>query len=169
MIFCSLGFDAPDNYNLSDFYIQTLAILPFDRESSFERVHVRRKDCLYIHICHICLRSMYAINTKVLLFMHNMLPRLNNFIRLMTINRWQTADYSIEQQSMSNVDLSTALLLDMTYSDIEQIFSHNFVAFSGVRLLIHFVIHSNYVFVLFYRLSLVYSSVLFFYVLNTIN
>jgi len=35
-----LGFEAPDNYNLSDFYIQTLAILPFDKEASLERVEV---------------------------------------------------------------------------------------------------------------------------------
>ncbi|CAF4348488.1 unnamed protein product [Rotaria sp. Silwood2] len=36
--FSGLGFNAPDNYNLSDFYIQTLAILPFDKENSLERV-----------------------------------------------------------------------------------------------------------------------------------
>lgn len=35
-----LGFEAPGNYNLSDFYIQTLAIVPFDRETSLERVAV---------------------------------------------------------------------------------------------------------------------------------
>ncbi|UJR27397.1 hypothetical protein I4U23_008687 [Adineta vaga] len=40
--FSSLGYDAPGNYNLSDFYIQTLAVLPFDREASLERVE---------HIC----------------------------------------------------------------------------------------------------------------------
>ncbi|CAF0826300.1 unnamed protein product [Adineta ricciae] len=40
--FGSLGYNAPANYNLSDFYIQTLAILPFDREASLERVE---------HIC----------------------------------------------------------------------------------------------------------------------
>ncbi|CAF0966239.1 unnamed protein product [Rotaria sordida] len=36
--FSGLGFNAPDNYNLSDFYIQTLAILSFNRENSLERV-----------------------------------------------------------------------------------------------------------------------------------
>ncbi|CAM4904796.1 unnamed protein product [Rotaria socialis] len=36
--FSMVGFDAPDNYNLSDFYIQTLAILPFDKENSLQRV-----------------------------------------------------------------------------------------------------------------------------------
>ncbi|CAF0813178.1 unnamed protein product [Adineta steineri] len=40
--FSGLGYVAPDNYNLSDFFIQTLAILPFDREASLERVE---------HIC----------------------------------------------------------------------------------------------------------------------
>ncbi len=35
-----LGFEAPMNYNLSDFYIQTLAIVPHDREASLERVEV---------------------------------------------------------------------------------------------------------------------------------
>jgi hypothetical protein len=45
-----LGFEAPGNYNLSDFYIQTLAILPFDKEASLERVEVnllnKRNLCL---------------------------------------------------------------------------------------------------------------------------
>lgn len=36
----SLGYSAPKNYNVSDFYIQTLAILPFDRDASLERVDV---------------------------------------------------------------------------------------------------------------------------------
>ena len=40
MFVFSLGYNAPANYNLSDFYIQTLAILPFDREASLERVEV---------------------------------------------------------------------------------------------------------------------------------
>ena len=35
-----LGFDAPINYNLADFYIQTLAIAAHDREASLERVEV---------------------------------------------------------------------------------------------------------------------------------
>ncbi len=35
-----LGYEAPANYNLSDFYIQTLAILPYDKEASLERVEV---------------------------------------------------------------------------------------------------------------------------------
>ncbi|CAF2132802.1 unnamed protein product [Rotaria magnacalcarata] len=41
--FSMVGFDAPDNYNLADFYIQTLAMLPFDQESSVQRVE---------HICN---------------------------------------------------------------------------------------------------------------------
>ena len=40
-IYSSVGYEAPGNYNLSDFYIQTLAVLPFDRETSLERVDVR--------------------------------------------------------------------------------------------------------------------------------
>ncbi|CAF0935940.1 unnamed protein product [Rotaria sp. Silwood1] len=36
--FSGLSFNAPDNYNLSDFYIQTLAILPFNKENCLERV-----------------------------------------------------------------------------------------------------------------------------------
>ena len=39
-IFLVWVFDAPGNYNLSDFYIQTLAIVPHDREASLERVEV---------------------------------------------------------------------------------------------------------------------------------
>lgn len=35
-----LGFEAPANYNLSDFYIQTLAVVAYDRETSLERVEV---------------------------------------------------------------------------------------------------------------------------------
>jgi hypothetical protein len=38
--FSRLGFEAPANYNLADFYIQTLAIVPHDKEASLERVEV---------------------------------------------------------------------------------------------------------------------------------
>ena len=36
----SLNFEAPMNYNLADFYIQTLAIVSHDRENSLARVEV---------------------------------------------------------------------------------------------------------------------------------
>jgi hypothetical protein len=49
------------NYNLSDFYIQTLAILPHDRETSLERVEVspieqnktKYNQSLFIRIVHL--------------------------------------------------------------------------------------------------------------------
>lgn len=53
-----LGFEAPGNYNLSDFYIQTLAILPFDKERSLERVEViltQQKKNLFINVFFLTL------------------------------------------------------------------------------------------------------------------
>jgi len=35
-----LNFEAPMNYNLADFYIQTLAIVSHDQENSLARVEV---------------------------------------------------------------------------------------------------------------------------------
>ncbi|CAF1073260.1 unnamed protein product [Adineta steineri] len=50
--FNTLGFEAPNNYNLSDFYIQTLSILPFDKEKSLERIQ---------NICDTYERSSFNI------------------------------------------------------------------------------------------------------------
>ena len=73
---CRLGFEAPQNYNLADFYIQTLAILPHDKETSIERVEVspisKQKKTIYNQSLPLHWNSTSVISTKNHLSIPNM-------------------------------------------------------------------------------------------------
>ncbi len=94
-----LGFDAPGNYNLSDFYIQTLAILPFDKEASLERVEVnllnKRNLCFLFNLI-----SIFVMNMKTHLCMLNMSVKLDNIMRLMMINQIHLVDCLLVHQGL---------------------------------------------------------------------
>lgn len=94
-----MSFEAPINYNLADFYIQTLAIVSHDRENSLARVEVSLIETMFTRQCCFYLHRVFVINMNNQEFMLDMLLKLNNIMKSMMINRNQLMVYLKNLQS----------------------------------------------------------------------
>lgn len=147
----SLGFEAPINYNLSDFYIQTLAIAAHDREASLERVEVSLNTTIDILSSLSFYYSTFVINMKTLHSTFNMSTKYNNITPLMMINLGVPKDYSIAHQSLfeKRKQRGRNYILENESLDIKQDLLRRFDGYYGDHRLIHFAIRLNFVYVLF--------------------
>ncbi len=102
--FCfRLGFEAPANYNLSDFYIQTLAVLPHDKETSLERIEVslmEEDESIYSKVNCAFYISIFVMNMNNHLSMLNTLVKFNNIMILTMMNPVHLVEYLIVQKSL---------------------------------------------------------------------
>lgn len=97
-----LGFEAPMNYNLADFYIQTLAIAAHDREASLERIEVRPNDTVDNKSFIFLSTSTFVIDMKNLLSTLNMSMKYSSIMKLTMTSPVHRVDYSNVHQSVYN-------------------------------------------------------------------
>lgn len=164
-----LGFEAPVNYNLSDFYIQTLAIAAHDREASLERVEVSLNKTIdifsfpsfYQHICDKYENSpLYAQYIDEVQQYHEIDDDQSGGAKGI-FNR--SSKFVLERKETRSCSLKNSSL------DIKQDFLLKFDGYCGDHRLIHFAIHSNFDYVLFSVLSSVFLLVSSFSDSSTIN